>query len=119
MAQLSIFRFYYVWSMLLREEHFNSNQEEYKKAFLLRVLVLPRILHLVVSAHLILLFRGSKTAWTAAAFNGSCSWWPRFSNELKRIIHSIMMNEMEIGGFGHGRNIRLNSEVVAQEAAYS
>ena len=39
MAQLSIFRFYYVWSMLLREEHFNSNQEEYKEAFLLRVLI--------------------------------------------------------------------------------
>ena len=38
MAQLSIFRFYYVWSMLSREEHFNSNQEEYKEAFLLRVL---------------------------------------------------------------------------------
>ena len=37
-AQLSIFRFYYVWSMLSREEHFNSNQEEYKEAFLLRVL---------------------------------------------------------------------------------
>ena len=38
MAQLSIFRFYYIWSMLSREEHFNSNQEEYKEAFLLRVL---------------------------------------------------------------------------------
>ena len=51
MAQLSIFRFYYIWSMLSREEHFNSNQEEYKEAFLLRVLPIPcthaspRILH--------------------------------------------------------------------------
>ena len=40
MAQLSIFRFY-VWSMLSREEHFNSIQEEYKEAFLLRVLFPP------------------------------------------------------------------------------
>ena len=39
MAQLSIFRIYYIWSMLSKEEHFNSNQEEYKEAFLLRVLV--------------------------------------------------------------------------------
>ena len=28
--------------MLSREEHFNSNQEEYKEAFLLRVLLAPR-----------------------------------------------------------------------------